>query len=232
MINAYIMTGRTRAPGARNEAPDVAAERRRAVSSPRADVPQPAPPGAAGDAAAVDEADLVARARTGDREAFGALFDRYQTPIVNYLYRVVGDWEQATDLAQDSFLKAYQALPRTAEDLQLAPWLYRIATNTALDALRRRKRITWVPFLDDFDPPAAGGDPGTVVPNQDAVHRALQAVPPDHRIALVLHLHQGLSYKEIGAMLGIAPNLVAVRVFRGREKFIKAYKALTGETEQ
>ena len=67
-------------------------------------------------------------------------------------------------------------LARTEPDLQLAPWLYRIATNTALDALRRRKRITWVPFLEEYEPPAVGGDPGTTVPNQDAVHRALQAV--------------------------------------------------------
>jgi len=178
-----------------------------------------------------DEALLVAAARAGDRSAFAALFDRYQTPIVNYLFRVVGDWETANDLAQDSFLKAYQALGRTEADLQLAPWLYRIATNTALDTLRRRKRITWVPFLEEYDPPASGGDPGTVVPNQDAVHRALQQVPSDYRIALVLHLHQGLSYKEIGQLLDIAPNLVAVRVFRGREKFIKAYKALTGDSD-
>src|SRR5689334_306010 len=81
---------------------------------------------------------LVARARAGDQAAFGEIFDQYQTPLVNYLYRVVGDWELAADLAQDTFLKAYQALPRTDEPLQLGPWLYRIATNTALDALRRR----------------------------------------------------------------------------------------------
>jgi DNA-directed RNA polymerase specialized sigma24 family protein len=57
-------------------------------------------------------------------------------------------------------------------------------------------------------------------------------VPDDYRVALVLHLHQGLSYKEIGAALGIAPNLVAVRVFRGREKFIKVYKSLTGDQDR
>ncbi len=190
-----------------------------------------APEAAALPHAGADELALVAAARAGDRAAFAVLFDRYQTPIVNYLYRVVGDWDTANDLAQDSFLKAYQALGRTESDLQIAPWLYRIATNTALDALRRRKRITWVPFLEEYEPPAAGGDPGTTVPNQDAVHQALQAVADDYRVALVLHLHQGLSYKEIGALLNIAPNLVAVRVFRGREKFIKAYTALTGESD-
>ena len=227
MINTRIMLGRTRLPGLKAGPSAESAPPARPASPVALPAEAVAPP-----AAAFDEAELVGRARAGDREAFGILFDRYQTPIVNYLYRVVGDWELATDLAQDSFLKAYQALGRTDADLQLAPWLYRIATNTALDALRRRKRITWVPFLEEFDPPAPGGDPGTMVPNQDAVHRALQAVPPDHRVALVLHLHQGLSYKEIGALLDIAPNLVAVRVFRGRERFIKAYKALTGDADR
>lgn len=224
MINTQIMLGRSRLPHREAAEPSDAG-----APIPAGAVPGPVVVPGPGAAALADEAALVSRARAGDREAFGTIFDRYQTAIVNYLYRVVGDWETATDLAQDSFLKAYQALARTDPDLQIGPWLYRIATNTALDALRRRKRITWVPFLDEFDPPAPGGDPGTVVPNQDAVHRALQAVPDDHRVALVLHLHQGLSYKEIGTLLGIAPNLVAVRVFRGRERFIKAYKALTGD---
>ncbi len=224
MINTSIMPARSHMSGLGSakavEADAAVRPTIRPALAPEADAPRRA-----------DEQALVARARAGDREAFAAIFDSYQTPIVNYLYRIVGDWETANDLAQDSFLKAYQALGRTEPDLQIAPWLYRIATNTALDALRRRKRITWVPFLEDFDPPAPGGDPGTTVPNEDAVHRALQEVPADYRVALVLHLHQGLSYKEIGASLGIAPNLVAVRVFRGRERFIKAYKALTGDTE-
>lgn len=174
---------------------------------------------------------LIARARAGDQAAFEEIFERLQTPVVNYLYRVVGDWELAADLTQDTFLKAYQALPRTDETLQITPWLYRIATNTALDALRRRKRITWVPFLEDFEPVAPGSDPAHTVPNDDLIRRALQAVPTDQRIPLILHLHQGLSYKEIAELLGIAPNLVAVRVFRARERFIKVYKSLTGDTD-
>ncbi len=190
-------------------------------------------PSVATPAAPVEAAErvLAARARAGEQAAFEEIFDRFQTPVVNYLYRVVGDWELAADLTQDTFLKAYQALPRTDDTLQLSPWLYRIATNTALDALRRRKRITWVPFLADFEPIAPGSDPAHTVPNDDLVRRALQAVPTDQRIPLVLHLHQGLSYKEIAELLGIAPNLVAVRVFRARERFIKVYKNLTGEAE-
>jgi RNA polymerase sigma-70 factor (ECF subfamily) len=172
---------------------------------------------------------LTRAARQGSEAAFSALFERFQTPIVNYIYRLVGDWDAANDLAQDTFLKAYNALPRTDDALQISPWLYRIATNTALDALRRRKRITWVPFKADIEPnhlygAPANSDPAHRQAESDAIQVALSQVPPDQRICLVLNMYQGMSYKEIAEMLGISVNLVAVRIFRGREKFIEAYK--------
>jgi RNA polymerase sigma-70 factor (ECF subfamily) len=170
---------------------------------------------------------LVHDARLGSEEAFGALFERFQTPIVNYIYRLVSDWETANDLAQDTFLKAYQALPRTAENLQISPWLYRIATNTALDALRRRKRITWVPINAESEPYA--NDTAARQAESDAIQRALEQVPADQRTCLVLNMSQGMSYKEIAETLGISVNLVAVRIFRGREKFIDAYKKANSE---
>src|SRR5215218_5139289 len=220
MINTQAMLGRTRLPGLKAVPPAEANEKKPAllpaVALPAEAVAPPLP--------AVDEAALVSRARDGDREAFGVLFDRYQTPIVNYLYRVVGDWELATDLAQDSFLKAYQALGRTDPDLQIAPWLYRIATNTALDALRRRKRITWVPFKVEMEPIAPQSDYAPRQADQDAIQGALEKVPADQRTCLVLNMYQGMSYKEIAETLGISVNLVAVRIFRGREKFMDAYK--------
>ena len=172
---------------------------------------------------------LVHEARLGSDAAFSALFERFQTPIVNYLYRVVGDWDAANDLAQDTFLKAYTALPRTAENLQISPWLYRIATNTALDALRRRKRITWVPLEADIDHPSQQADNAVRQAESDAIQQALAQVPTDQRTCLVLNMNQGMSYKEIAATLGISVNLVAVRIFRGREKFIDAYKKANAE---
>ncbi|HUP26907.1 MAG TPA: sigma-70 family RNA polymerase sigma factor [Chloroflexia bacterium] len=167
---------------------------------------------------------LTREARLGSEAAFSALFERFQTPIVNYIYRLVSDWDVANDLAQDTFLKAYTALPRTDESLQISPWLYRIATNTALDALRRRKRITWVPFDLDQEPPSSVPDMAISNAEGDAIQAALALVPSDQRICLVLNMYQGMSYKEIAEMLGISVNLVAVRIYRGREKFIDAYK--------
>jgi RNA polymerase sigma-70 factor (ECF subfamily) len=167
---------------------------------------------------------LTREARRGSEAAFAAIFERFQTPIVNYIYRIIGDWDAANDLAQDTFLKAYTALPNTDESLQISPWLYRIATNTALDSLRRRKRITWVPFRMEFEPPALHADPAPRQAESDAISQALAQVPPDLRTCLVLNMYQGLSYKEIADVLGISTNLVAVRIYRAREKFIEAYK--------
>lgn len=172
---------------------------------------------------------LTREAQLGSEAAFTSIFERFQTPLVNYIYRLVGDWDAAHDLTQDTFLKAYNALPRTEETLQVSPWLYRIATNTALDSLRRRKRITWVPFQLDMDPPAPQSDPAPRQADSDAIQQALSRVPPDQRICLVLNMYQGLSYKEIAETLGITVNLVAVRIYRGREKFIEAYKKANPE---
>jgi RNA polymerase sigma-70 factor (ECF subfamily) len=167
---------------------------------------------------------LAHEARLGSQSAFSSLFERLQTPIVNYIYRLVGDWDTANDLAQDTFLKAYNALPRTDDSLQVSPWVYRIATNTALDSLRRRKRITWVPFSPEIEPISPHADPASRQAESDAIQGALAQVPADQRTCLVLNMYQGLSYKEIAETLGISINLVAVRIYRGREKFIEAYK--------
>jgi RNA polymerase sigma-70 factor (ECF subfamily) len=100
--------------------------------------------------------DVVGRARAGDAAAFSALFARYQQPIWHYLYRLFGDAADADEFAQDTFLKAYRALPATSSDLCVGPWLYRIATNTALDAFRHRRLVRWEP-LERASPPSATG---------------------------------------------------------------------------
>lgn len=170
----------------------------------------------------VDET-LVARARRGDADAFAAIFERYQHRIINYLYGLVHDRELANDLAQESFLKAYKALPRMDDDLRLAPWLYRIAGNTAFSALRRRRLIRWLPLLHD------NGDLGETatmdgeVAEAEAVHRALARLPAKYAAPLLLHSHEGLTCNEIAVTLGISPGAVKTRLFRAREAFRVAY---------
>ena len=103
----------------------------------------------------------VRRAQESDRLDFEAIFSQYQHSIYNYVYRLMGNAEDANDLTQDTFLKAYLALPKMSSDLNVAPWLYRIATNTCFDELRRRKILRWTPweaFLGAFHPKQVASD--------------------------------------------------------------------------
>ena len=94
-----------------------------------------------------DEATWIARARSGDGAAFDALYTRYERQIYAYVYRTMnGNPDDATDLTQETFLKAYKALGKTSDDLNISAWLHRIAYNTCLDELRRRQRIRWQPW--------------------------------------------------------------------------------------
>ena len=179
-------------------------------------------------AVTIDEM-LVARARRGDAAAFSEIFERYHHRIVNYLYGLVHDRELAADLAQDSFLKAYRALPRMGDDLRLAPWLYRIAGNTAFSALRRRRLIRWLPLLGDaIVVESADGH----VAEAEAVQRALAQLPAKYAAPLLLHSHEGRSCGEIAAILDISPGAVKTRLFRAREAFRAVYGEEAGSSYQ
>ena len=137
-----------------------------------------------------DDGDLVALARAGDPVAFERLFERYHTPVLNYLHRMVGDRALAEDLTQDSFVKAYRALPNTRPDLAFKAWLYRIATNTAISHLRRKKLIRWVPFLAGQDHSTGESIERSVGRKYD-VERALEKLPQHYAAVLLLRLYQG-----------------------------------------
>jgi RNA polymerase sigma-70 factor (ECF subfamily) len=109
------------------------------------DASAPAPTG--GRRAVLDlPREVVQRAQGGDGGAFAALYAHYHGPIRDYLHRLFGDPHDAEEFAQDTFLKAYRALPATSADLTVGAWLYRIATNVALDAFRHRALVRWEPF--------------------------------------------------------------------------------------
>ena len=93
-----------------------------------------------------DEAAWVERAKAGDKAAFEAIFQRYERQIYSFIYRMMGDADDAYDLTQDCFVKAYRALSGTSDDLNVSAWLHRIASNACLDVLRRRQRLRWLPW--------------------------------------------------------------------------------------
>ena len=173
----------------------------------------------------LDERAGVGPARAEEVDgAFDEMFTRYHGRIYGYLLGMVGDAEQAQDLTQDTFLKAYKALPRTP-DLVLPAWLYRIATNTALDALRHRRRLTWLPFTPDDEErwAAPGADLPTRCAEREAVQSALARLTPPQRACLLLRARDGLSVAEAARALGLSPATVKVTLSRAKERFRAAY---------
>lgn len=168
----------------------------------------------------VENSDLVQRARAGDPIAFERLFEEYHAPVLNYLHRMVGDRLVAEDLAQDAFIKAYRALPGTRPDLAFKAWLYRIATNTAISHLRRKKIVSWVPFLTD---PASDESVEGHVTRRHDIEAALRKLPSHYAAILLLRHYQGLSLAETAAALDITENAAKLRLFRARKAFATAY---------
>jgi RNA polymerase sigma-70 factor (ECF subfamily) len=161
--------------------------------------------------------------------AFDEMVTRYHGRIYGYLLGMVGDAEQAQDLTQDTFLKAYKALPRTPDPV-LPAWLYRIATNTALDALRHRRRLTWLPFApgDEERWAAPGADLPTRCAEREAIQTALTRLTPPQRACLLLRARDGLSIDEIARALGLSPANVKVTLSRAKERFRAAYSVDSG----
>lgn len=168
-----------------------------------------------------DDRHLVERARAGDPEAFGLLFEQYQAPILNYLNRMVSDRALAEDLTQDTFIKAYKSLSKTSPDLAFKAWLYRIATNTAISYLRRGKIIRWLPFVGEHETKAERID--NQVSRQTDISSALKKLPPHYASILLLRHYQGLSIAETAQALDITDNAAKLRLFRARKAFAKVY---------
>ena len=186
-------------------------------------------------AVAIDEHGWVSKAREGDTAAFEAIYSRYERRIYAFVYRLMGNAEDAYDLTQDTFVKAYMALPRTAPDLNLSAWLHRIASNACMDVLRRRKLIRWLPW-ETFDTnpamePAADDDPVgdyNQAETSGEVQAVLSKLSAKHRMALVLKEYQGMSCDEIGEVMGASRSAVKSLLFRAREEFRQVYLARYG----
>ena len=181
-------------------------------------------------AGGVTEAALIARAQAGDHAAFEVIFTQYQTQIYNYIYRLMGSAEDAFDMTQDTFLKAYLALPKTSDDLRVGAWLYRIATNVCLDELRHRKLVKWQPweaFISVFHPTQVAKDS----PERDTIDREnteevqliLDRLHPKYRMCLILREYHDLSYDEIAEVLHTTRAAVKSLLFRAREEFRQVY---------
>lgn len=156
-----------------------------------------------------------------DRAAFDRLFEEYSGPIYNYVLRMVGDTDRAADITQDTFVKAYRKLDSLTDESSTRSWLYRIATNTAIDEMRRRRWIA--PLGDDeereLDRPDHGPGPEAQVMAgmiDDRVQRALLKLRPNHRQCLVLSDIEDMSAHQIGEVMGLSYGAVRTLLCRAR----------------
>jgi RNA polymerase sigma-70 factor, ECF subfamily len=165
------------------------------------------------------EFDVLRKAQKGDERAFGAILLSYETPVFNYVLRMVGDRALAEDLTQEIFLRIYQGLPGFSLRCRFTTWLFQVAKNRVLDELRARERKPQsVVNLEDIPPLEVVDAPPERVEAIDAVWRAVALLNPDLKMALLLRDIVGLSYIEIADSLEITLATVKWRIFKAREE--------------
>jgi RNA polymerase sigma-70 factor (ECF subfamily) len=162
---------------------------------------------------------LLQRAQKGDEQAFSSIVRLYQTVVFNYVLRVVGgDRALAEDLTQEVFLRVYQGLPGFNLRCRFTTWLFQVAKHRVLDELRARERRGKPPVDIDTMPVAlAAYDPEVRLEEMDAVFRAIGALNPDLKMALLLRDIVGLSYAEIAESLDISLATTKWRIYKARE---------------
>lgn len=166
----------------------------------------------------VEQRDLLARARTGDQHAFATLIGEHRRQVWGVCLRITGNQWDAEDALQDCLTAAWHHLASFRGDAAFSTWLYRIAANAATAVARRR-----IPVPAEIpDAPAAGTDLGQRVADQDAVNRALAALPVTFRTAVVLREICGFSYEEIAQHEAINIQTVKSRINRGRSMLRQA----------
>jgi RNA polymerase sigma-70 factor (ECF subfamily) len=184
--------------------------------------------------------ELIAAFQQGDRDAYTLLVGRFKHPLVNFVYRFVGDYDQADDVVQETFIRLYQKADAYKPVAKFSTWLYTIAANLARTALRSRSRHGTfslyrkrgeegereVEIRDDRYPADAMAE-GTL--RQEIIQRALNELPEQYREAVILYDIQELSYEEICAITGMNMGTLKSRLNRGRTRLQELLKDLAHE---
>lgn len=170
--------------------------------------------------AATSDADLLAAHAAGDPHAFSEIVRRHRDRMWAVALRTMRDQEEAADALQDAFISAYRAADRFRGQSQVSTWLHRIVVNACLDRIRRRKARPTVPLpeTDEYREPAAPGDSMSQRETRILIEEALQQLPEEQRLPIVLVDVEGYSVAETAEQLGIAQGTVKSRCARGRAK--------------
>lgn len=172
-----------------------------------------------------EEQVLVMRAQRGEQEAYRVLVERYQSLVYTLALRMTDNPEDARDVAQDAFLRAWKGLPRFRMDAKFSTWLYRLTVNAATDLLRRRQKRQEEQSLDDETQVVVVADtapsPQELLEQKERaeiLHRCIAQLSENHRKILLLREINGLDYAEIGEVLALSPGTVKSRLARARKE--------------
>jgi len=172
--------------------------------------------------------ELVRRHLGGDLAAFPQLVERYMRPLYNLAFRVTGDRAEAENLTQETFLRAYDALPRSQWDRPFRPWLLQIALNLCRDWLKKKRPIAFADLAataeteepdEEWDWPDAAAAPEEELETSEraaAVHQAVMALPETYRLVVTLRYEEGLAYEEIAQALHLPLNTVRTHLHRAK----------------
>ncbi len=172
---------------------------------------------------------LIEATRGGDETAFAEIMSRYRNPITNYLYRFLNDYEEAVDLAQETFVRVYFAIDRYHTQFAFSTYIYRIATNLAISEIRRRKRrrvLSLTGLFQSQDDAAVEFQPPDerILPDAELVEderskviaRAIATLPEKYRVPVILRDVEGRSYDEIAEIMELGLGTTKSRISRGR----------------
>ncbi len=172
---------------------------------------------------------LIEATKQGDEAAFAEIVNRYRNQLTNYLFRMLNDYEEAVDLAQETFVRVYFALERYHTDYAFSTYIYRIATNLAISEIRkkrRRKLLSLTSFFQgednetqEFHPPDEKSLPDEdLIENERnrTIEKAIATLPDKYRAPIVLREIQELSYEEIARILGLGLGTTKSRISRAR----------------
>jgi len=168
--------------------------------------------------------ELVARSMGGDAESFNQLILRWERPIYALAYRVIGREEDARDVCQETFLRAFRALPGFKRQAKFSSWIYRIALNLCRDWIRRQRRAPVMQMPEGVDPGELMAEQGPVESIEDLVGRrqlsevveeTMALLPEEQRTAIILKEYHGMTFQEIADMQGCPLSTVKTRLYQG-----------------
>ncbi|REJ77665.1 MAG: hypothetical protein DWQ47_14945 [Acidobacteria bacterium] len=186
-------------------------------------------PGPAVSFSDLSDHELIEATRDGDDAAYGEIVSRYKGQLVNYVYRMLGDYEEAVDLTQEAFVRVFLAIDRYHSEYAFSTYIYRIATNLAISEIRKRKRRKVFSLTglfraeedkdEEYQPPDLRPDPeDEVVSGEmlDTIGKAINSLPDRYKAPIILREIEERSYEEIADILGLGLGTTKSRISRGR----------------